>query len=80
MARIGVEPSLSNIKIALEDMGHEVVTIHSEEDATNCDCCVISGVDKDMMGIANVVIDGPVINAEGATIDEVCHMINERFD
>lgn len=80
MARIGVEPSLSNVIIALEDMGHEVVAIHSEEDAANCDCCVISGVDKNMMGIENVVIDGPVINAEGATIDEVCHMVNERFD
>src|SRR5699024_6064401 len=51
MARIGVEPSLTNVKDALTDMGHEVVDLHNEEDATNCDYAVISGVDENMMGI-----------------------------
>jgi len=79
MARIGVEPALSNVKEALQQMGHDVVDLHSEDDATNCDACVISGTDKDMMGIANVVIAGPVINAEGSTTDEVVQMVEERF-
>lgn len=79
MARIGVEPSLSNVKEALTRMGHEVVDIHSEEDASNCEFAVISGQDKDMMGIANVTIPGSVINAQGATTNEVCQMVNERI-
>lgn len=79
MARIGVEPALSNVKKALKEMGHEVVDIQSEDDATGCDSIVISGTDKDMMGIADVAIEGSVINAEGSTIDEICDMVEERL-
>ncbi|MBO1004201.1 YkuS family protein [Pseudogracilibacillus auburnensis] len=79
MARIGVEPALSNIKSALTEMGHDVVDLRSENDARHCDCCIISGTDKNMMGIADIVIEGPVINADGATTDEVCQMVSERL-
>jgi len=79
MARIGVEPSLSNVKEALERVGHEVIDLHSEQDAQNCEFAVISGQDKDMMGIANVITSGSVINAQGATTNEVCQMVNERI-
>lgn len=79
MARIGVEQSLSHVKDALMEMGHEVVDLRSEEDAKYCEFAVISGQDKDMMGIANVVTPGSVINAEGTTAADVCDMISERI-
>jgi len=79
MARIGVEESLSNVKEALMEMGHEVVDLRSEEDARNCEFAVISGQDKDVMGIANVVTPGSVINAEGTSTDEVCNMVNQKI-
>lgn len=79
MARIGVEPTLSNVKEALIEMGHEVIDLHNESDASNCDYAVITGLDENMMGIANVVTPGSVINAQGATTDEVCQMIEERI-
>lgn len=79
MARIGVEPGLMNVKEALEEMGHEVVEVRSENDVTGCDSVIISGVDKDVMGIADVAIEGPVINAEGSTTEQVCQMVQERF-
>lgn len=79
MARIGVEPGLNNVKTALMEMGHEVVDLNSEEDAAYCDCCVISGQDKDVMGIADTVISGPVISAQGTNVDEVCRMVNEKL-
>lgn len=79
MARIAVEPSLTNIKEALMEMGHQVVDLDSEDDAEYSDCCVISGQDKDVMGIANTVISGPVINAQGENAEEVCRMINEKL-
>lgn len=79
MARIGVEPSLSNVKEALLTMGHEVVDLQNEEDASNCDLAVISGQDKDMMGFANVITPGSVINAQGANTNEVCQMVNDRI-
>jgi len=79
LARIGVEGSLSNVKEALIAMGHDVVDLDSVTDLSNCDFTVISGQDKDMMGRADVITPGFVINAQGATTNEVCQMINERL-
>ncbi|RDW17979.1 YkuS family protein [Oceanobacillus chungangensis] len=79
MARIGVEETLSDVKAALTELGHEVVDLRSEADAAGCDCCIISGQDKDVMGISNAVISGPVINAHGFNADDVCDMVNQRL-
>ena len=79
MARIGVEPSLSNVKEALTSMGHEVIDLHNEEDASQCELAIISGQDKDMMGISNVITEGSVINAQGINANEVCQMVDERI-
>lgn len=79
MARIGVEPTLSNVKEALTQMGHEVIDLNNENDAKNCDFAVISGVDENMLGIANIVTPGSVINAQGASTEEVRQMVEERL-
>ncbi|PAV29851.1 hypothetical protein CIL05_08195 [Virgibacillus profundi] len=79
MARIGVESTLTDVKEALMELGHEVVDLHSEDDAAYCDCCIISGQDKDMMGISNTIIAGPVINAQGYNAEDVCQMVNQKL-
>ncbi|SHG24383.1 YkuS family protein [Ornithinibacillus halophilus] len=79
MARIGVEGTLSDVKDALMEMGHEVVDLRSEADTAQCDCCVISGQDKDVMGIANASMAGPVINAGGQNAEDVCQMVNNKL-
>mgnify|MGYP001237742705 FL=1 len=79
MARIGVEPGLTNVKEALQEMGHEVVDVRSEEDAAGCDSVIISGMDQNMMGISDTFTEGPVINAEGASVEEVCQLVNNRL-
>ncbi|CDO02390.1 hypothetical protein OPHB3_2727 [Oceanobacillus picturae] len=79
MARIGVEGTLSDVKAALMEMGHEVVDLKSAEDAAYCDCCVISGQDKDLMGMADTIISGPVINAQGTNAAAVCDQVNQKF-
>src|SRR5699024_6280760 len=79
LARIGVEPTLTNVKEALARMGHDIIDLRSEADADNCDFAVISGQDKDIMGIANVVVAGSVINAQGSNTNEVCQMVNEKL-
>ncbi|HLR40339.1 MAG TPA: YkuS family protein [Virgibacillus sp.] len=79
MARIGVEPALSDVKTALMEMGHEVVDLNGEDDVAHCDCCVISGQDKDIMGISNATIAGPVINVQGQNVDDVCQMVSEKL-
>ncbi|NBJ70738.1 MULTISPECIES: YkuS family protein [Clostridia] len=78
MARIGVEATLTDVKEALTEMGHEVVELRQSEDAAYCDCCVISGLDKNVMGISEAEITGAVINAQGMNAEDVCQMVNEK--
>ncbi|KKE79094.1 YkuS family protein [Oceanobacillus caeni] len=79
MARIGVEETLSDVKAALMEMGHEVVDLRTESDVNGCDCCIISGMDKDVMGMADVVTEASVINAQGYAAEDIVQMVNERL-
>jgi hypothetical protein len=79
MAKIGVEQSLTNIQQALKEKGHEVVELRQESDATNCDCCVVSGLDSNMMGMHDTYTKGSVIDANGMSADEVCHHVESKL-
>lgn len=79
MAKIGIEGTLSDIKGALQEKGYDIIDLRQAEDAEGCDCCVISGQDKDVMGMSSPSLDGPVINASGLTADQVCNEVDSRF-
>jgi hypothetical protein len=79
MARIGVEQSLSNIQQALRDRGYDVIELKQESDTQGCDCCVISGLDSNVMGMQDTSIEGSVIEANGLTADEVCRQVENRI-
>ncbi|OOR54103.1 hypothetical protein COM13_16790 [Bacillus pseudomycoides] len=79
MAKIGVENSLTDVQQALEQQGHEVISLRSENDVQGCDCCVVTGQDSNVMGISNAVIKGPVIEASGLTTDEICQRIESSL-
>ncbi|WP_156290485.1 YkuS family protein [Oceanobacillus salinisoli] len=79
MARIGVEGTLTDVKAALMEMGHEVVDLRTEEDVNGCDCCIISGQDKDVMGMADTSTDASVINAHGFEAQDIVQMVNEKL-
>ncbi|GAB7387494.1 YkuS family protein [Bacillaceae bacterium] len=77
MARIGVEKTLGNVQRLLQNSGHQVVSLEAGNMA-DCDCYVISGQDKNMLGISDRVTGASVINAEGMTAEEVLREVNER--
>lgn len=79
MARIGVEQSLTDVQQALEEKGFDVVALKNEHDATDCDCCVISGLDENMMGIHDIETKGPVIDARGMSADDICREVESRI-
>ncbi|PWA13356.1 hypothetical protein DCC39_00220 [Pueribacillus theae] len=79
MAKIGVEQSLTNVSEALQNNGYEVVTLKQESDAKNCDVCVITGQDENMMGIQNTITEGSIINASGLSAEEVCQEVETRL-
>ncbi|KGP72315.1 YkuS family protein [Pontibacillus yanchengensis] len=78
MAKVGVEGTLSDVREALQAKGYDIVDLRSEEDANGCDCCVISGQDKNVMGMATASTQGSVINADGLTADEVCQAVDSK--
>lgn len=79
LAIIGVEESLTNVQQALQEKGHEVISIRNESDIANCDCCVVSGIDSNVMGIQTVAMEGSVIEASGLTADEVCQAVENKI-
>ncbi|WP_066370308.1 YkuS family protein [Neobacillus fumarioli] len=79
MAKIGVEQSLTNIQQALKEKGYDVVELKQESDAKNCDCCVVSGLDSNVMGMQDTYTKAPVIDADGMSADEVCQAVENRL-
>lgn len=79
MARIGVEQSLTNVQDALRQKGYDVVQLKQESDAKGCDCCVITGLDSNLMGVQNTITKGSVIEANGLSADEVCQQVESKL-
>ncbi len=44
-----------------------------------CDACVITGQDKNVMGISDPVMAGPIIDANGLSADEVIQRVDKFF-
>ncbi len=80
MAKIGVEQSLTDVQQALQEKGYQVVQLKQENDAKGCDACVVTGLDNNVMGIANTVIKGPVIEASGLTAEQICQELDNRIN
>lgn len=78
MKRIGVEQSLTNIQEALREKGYEVVSLQTESDAQNVDCCVVTGLDSNVMGIQNATTTASVIEANGLSADDVINEIENK--
>ena len=77
--KIGIEQSLSDVEAALKEKGYEVVTMKTEDDAKGCDCCVVTGLDTDMLGISDMMTGASVIQATGLTDDENCQQVEQKL-
>ncbi|MDO7488560.1 YkuS family protein [Peribacillus sp. NPDC096622] len=80
MSKIGVEESLTNIQEALREKGFDVVEIKQEADAKNVDCCVVTGLDSNVMGISDTSLKASIIEANGLTADEVCREVENKVN
>ena len=78
LSKIGVEQSLTNVQQALRAKGYEIVELKQESDAKGVDCCVVTGLDMDVLGIQNTSIKGSVIDAHGLSADEICQQVDEK--
>jgi len=77
--KIGVEEGLTNVTQALEEKGYEVVTLSNATDLKDCSCCVVTGMDSNIMGIETTSTEVPVIEASGLSAEEVCSEVEQRL-
>jgi glutamine amidotransferase PdxT len=80
MSKIGVEESLTNIQEALREKGFDVVEIKQEADVKNVDCCVVTGLESNVMGISDTSLKASIIEASGLTADEVCREVENKVN
>ena len=79
MKKIAVEQSLTNVSETLREKDYDVVDLTSASDAENCSCCVVSGIDSNVMGMQDISTKAPVIEASGLSADEVCSQVESRL-
>ena len=73
--RVAVEEQLSPVKAYLQNNGFEVVPLGSD---SQVDAVVVSGQNENILGISDVTIPVPVINAEGLSPEEVYQQVKNR--
>lgn len=74
--KVAVEKNLHNVKQYFESQGFQVDTIHDTEldtigTVSKYDAIIISGGNKDFMGIEDTNTKAPIINAAGKTAEEI---------
>lgn len=74
---VAVEDGLDNIKEMLEDEGYRVVDL--DEQAKSVDAVVLTGMDEDLMGIADIDTEGYVIDASGRQPEEILYDLEKHF-
>jgi hypothetical protein len=77
--RIAVEEGLTNVTEALQQKGYEVVQLSNASDLESCDCCVVTGMDSNIMGMQKTATKVPVIEASGLSAEEVCEEVENKL-
>lgn len=76
--KIVVDDELGNIKSTLEQKGFTVLGM--KEMDKNPDAVIISGMEKNVMGIQDIQTDAPIISALGMDEDEVIKELYKRIN
>lgn len=76
LPRVAIEQSLRQIKDYLANYGYECVDLTQQ--AGQVDAVIISGQDKDMLGMQDITTTAPVINAQGLTPEEVYDALSNQ--
>jgi hypothetical protein len=80
---IAIEPDLTPIKEYLSDKGYKVENINFSEmpasDAKKFDAFVVTGLNKDFMGMSDTSTKAVVIDVKGMTPEQVYHELDLRL-
>lgn len=74
---VAVEDGLENIRDILRDEGYRVVDL--DDEVKSVEAVVLTGMDDDLMDIADMVTDGFIIDASGRQPDEILYDLEKHF-
>ena len=81
--RIAVEMNLISLREYLDQQGYEVVQLDplstSGVELHNCEAVVISGMDKNMLGMQDVHTGAPVIDATGKSPEQILNQLKSSL-
>lgn len=74
--KVAIEKNLENVKEYFENRGYQVDTISDSQidtigEISNYDAIIVSGGNKDFLGIHDTNTKTPIIDATGITPDEI---------
>jgi hypothetical protein len=79
MKRVAIESGLTPIREYLSREGFQVEDLNNSTANQNqgqYSAILISGKDRNMMGMEDIVHNCPVINCDGLTPEQVCYRLN----
>jgi adenine C2-methylase RlmN of 23S rRNA A2503 and tRNA A37 len=71
-----VEDGLTPVKEYLQQRGYQVVSMREGQKA---DAVVVSGMDENLMNMENVVMDAPIVNAQGMTPEDILRELERKW-
>ncbi len=78
MTKIAVERGLDPVKSYLEQQGFQVVDMENEaSSAKDASVICVTGADKNLMGMQDVVVNVPVVSCEGLSPEQVLERVRE---
>lgn len=73
---VAVDEGLTPVKNYLSKQGCQIIKINEAKNK-QVDAVVLSGMDKNIMGMEDMVINAPVFHAEGMTPEEIWRDIQQ---
>lgn len=83
MQKIAVQKGLTPVRDYLADQGYEVETIDfdafTQAQNENYDAIVLTGMNKNFLGMEDTATGAPVIDATGMTPEEIHEQIQQAY-
>jgi predicted GNAT superfamily acetyltransferase len=74
---VAVEDGLTNVKQALMEEGYQVIDL--DDGLQRADAYVITGMEEDLSGVEEIVVDGYVVDATGRQTEEIIYDLEKHF-
>jgi len=73
---VAVDDGLAPVRNFLTEQGCRIVTIDAARNQ-KVDAVILSGMDRNFLGMSDIMVDAPVVSAEGMTPEEIWMAIKQ---